>query len=202
VFVSAIIYWGLTHIFISSFELEKFQRLRTHPQALKSMIETVKLITMLSAISNLLPAWLYYVGFECSAKQATLGKQLLGLMVYSKHGITFGMATKRFLIKYMAFFAPLVIAPMLSAGCFGVAILIIPMTLILVVSGIISLLDPIVVLFNSDRCGLHDMVADTKVIKEKPVGFIQIALSIICLVIIIVLSVSFAIFTQQIVFPR
>lgn len=49
-------------------------------------------------------SWFYYAGMESSAKQATLGKRMLGLIVCDMNGqrITRGRATKRLFSKFVS----------------------------------------------------------------------------------------------------
>lgn len=60
--------------------------------------------TMLSQILYALIFWLYYALFESSAKQATLGKQIMGIKVTDMNGqrISFGRATGRTLGMFVS----------------------------------------------------------------------------------------------------
>lgn len=78
----------------------------------------------------------YYAYFESSEKQATFGKQALGLVVTDINGdrITFGKAAIRFLSK--------------------------------IVSGIILLIGYLMQPFTAKKQALHDMIAGTLVFKK------------------------------------
>ncbi|WP_276499274.1 RDD family protein [Pontibacter litorisediminis] len=86
--------------------------------------------------------WLYYAGFESSARQATLGKQLFGIFVTDTEGyrITFARATGRYFGKML--------------------------------SGLILLIGYLMAAFTERRQALHDKIADTLVLQHpgnKPV---------------------------------
>jgi type IV pilus assembly protein PilA len=89
------------------------------------------------ALATLVVAWLYKAGMECSAKQGTLGKLVLGIKVVSLDGgrIGFGRATGRF-------FALLLSAVILYIGFLMAA-------------------------FSKRRQALHDMIAGTLVVKAN-----------------------------------
>lgn len=80
--------------------------------------------------------WLYYAGLESSAKQATLGKQILGIFVTDTNGyrITFARATGRYFGKML--------------------------------SGLILLIGYIMAAFTARRQALHDKIADTLVLQH------------------------------------
>jgi uncharacterized RDD family membrane protein YckC len=82
-------------------------------------------------------SWLYYALMESSAKQATLGKMALGIMVTDLEGrrIGFGRATGRYFAK------------ILSALILGIGFL--------------------MAAFTARKQGLHDMIAGTLVIRGK-----------------------------------
>lgn len=81
-------------------------------------------------------AMLYYPYFESSAEQATLGKQLMGIIVIDRSGqrISFGKACIRFIFKYIGirFFA----------------------------LGILP------ILFSKNKQALHDLVVDSYVVHR------------------------------------
>ena len=81
---------------------------------------------------------LYFVLMESSAKQATLGKMALGLVVVDVDGnrISFLRALGRYFAK--------------------------------ILSGIILLIGYIMVGFTERKQGLHDMIASTLVVKAAP----------------------------------
>ncbi|MCX7785663.1 MAG: RDD family protein [candidate division WOR-3 bacterium] len=82
-------------------------------------------------------SWLYYALMECSERQATLGKQVLGIMVTDSNGnrITFGRATGRHFAK--------------------------------IVSSLTLLIGYIMAGFTEKKQALHDMIADCLVIKKS-----------------------------------
>ena len=88
------------------------------------------------SISTVL-GWLYYALMESSAKQATLGKMALGIIVTDMEGrrIGFGKATGRYFAK------------ILSALILGIGFL--------------------MVAFTQRKQGLHDILAGTLVIKGQ-----------------------------------
>jgi uncharacterized RDD family membrane protein YckC len=83
-------------------------------------------------------AWLYYALMESSAKQATLGKMALGIVVTDLEGrrIGFGKATGRYFAK------------ILSALILGIGFL--------------------MVAFTQRKQGLHDILAGTLVYRGQP----------------------------------
>jgi uncharacterized RDD family membrane protein YckC len=89
-----------------------------------------------SAISTVV-TWLYYALMESSAKQATVGKMALGIIVTDVEGrrIGFGRATGRYFAK------------ILSALILGIGFL--------------------MVAFTQRKQGLHDMLAGTLVIRGQ-----------------------------------
>ncbi|GHA77150.1 RDD family protein [Pontibacter akesuensis] len=83
--------------------------------------------------------WLYYAGFESSAKQATLGKQLFGIFVTDTQGypLSFARASGRYFGKLL--------------------------------SGLIFLIGYIMAAFTKRRQALHDMLANTLVLQHPGV---------------------------------
>ncbi|GAB3820472.1 hypothetical protein GCM10028895_20670 [Pontibacter rugosus] len=80
--------------------------------------------------------WLYYAGFESSAKQATPGKQLFGIFVTDTQGyrLSFARASGRYFGKML--------------------------------SGLILLIGYIMAAFTKRRQALHDMLASTLVFQH------------------------------------
>ncbi len=89
-----------------------------------------------SSIAGILINWLYFALFESSAKQATLGKQALGLKVTDLDGnrIGFGRASGRFFGK--------------------------------IISGCLLLVGYFMAAFTEKKQALHDMMAGTLVVKR------------------------------------
>jgi uncharacterized RDD family membrane protein YckC len=89
--------------------------------------------------------WLYYALMESSAKQATVGKMALGIIVTDLEGrrIGFGRATGRYFAK------------ILSALILGIGFL--------------------MAAFTERKQGLHDMIAGTLVVKAEPLSRARIA---------------------------
>lgn len=85
---------------------------------------------------GILIVWIYYASMESSPKQATLGKQALGIIVTDENGnqISFGRATGRYFAKF--------------------------------ISGTIFLIGYIMVAFTKKKQGLHDMIAKCLVINK------------------------------------
>jgi uncharacterized RDD family membrane protein YckC len=90
-----------------------------------------------ASTSSTVIAWLYYALMESSAKQATVGKMALGIMVADLEGgrIGFGRATGRYFGK------------ILSALILGIGFL--------------------MAAFTERKQGLHDMLAGTLVVKGE-----------------------------------
>lgn len=86
---------------------------------------------------SIIIGWLYYALLESSPKQATLGKQALGIYVTDLDGnqITFLKATLRYFAK--------------------------------ILSTLILFIGYIMVAFTEKRQGLHDMIAGTLVLKRQ-----------------------------------
>jgi uncharacterized RDD family membrane protein YckC len=81
-------------------------------------------------------SWLYFALMESSARQATVGKMALGIVVTDLEGnrIGFGRATGRFFAKYLSF--------------------------------LILFIGVIMVAFTQKKQGLHDMIVSTLVFKK------------------------------------
>ena len=83
-------------------------------------------------------AWLYYAIMESSAKQATLGKIAMGLVVTDERDnrLTFGRATARYFAKWL--------------------------------SVMILMIGYIIAAFTEKKQALHDMIAGTIVYQRRP----------------------------------
>ena len=92
----------------------------------------------LGSFLGLILGWLYYAIMESSAKQATLGKIAMGLVVTDKRGnrLTFGRATARYFARWL--------------------------------SGIILMIGYIIAAFTEKKEALHDMIAGTIVYQRRP----------------------------------
>jgi uncharacterized RDD family membrane protein YckC len=95
---------------------------------------TVIMYTAWAAVAML--GWLYYAFMESSAKQATLGKMALGIMVTDGQGrrVSFARATGRYFGK--------------------------------IISNIILYIGYIMIAFTAKKQGLHDIMADCLVVKK------------------------------------
>lgn len=84
-----------------------------------------------------LSSWLYYASFESSKRQATLGKQVLGLKVTDQYGckISFWRATGRYFGKFL--------------------------------SRLLFCIGFLMVFFTKKKQALHDKMADTLVINSR-----------------------------------
>ena len=93
-------------------------------------------VESLGFVVGILIGWLYHALTESSAKQATLGKQALGIIVTDLNGarISFGKATARYFSKW--------------------------------ISSITFLIGYIMAAFTEKHQALHDMIAGTLVIKQ------------------------------------
>ena len=80
--------------------------------------------------------WIYFAGMESSSRQATLGKQALGIIVTDENGsrISFARATGRHFAKF--------------------------------ISSLLLLIGYIMVAFTEKKQGLHDMIASCLVINK------------------------------------
>ena len=88
-------------------------------------------------IAVIVLGWLYYALMESSAKQATLGKMALGIIVTDARGqrVSFGRATGRHFGK--------------------------------IISGIILYIGYIMIAFTAKKQGLHDIMADCLVVVKR-----------------------------------
>ena len=89
-----------------------------------------------TTLLGIIIGWLYYALFESSAKQATLGKQAVGIVVTDLNGnrIGFGRASGRFFAKY--------------------------------ISALILFIGYIMAAFTEKKQALHDIIAGTLVVKR------------------------------------
>ncbi len=92
-------------------------------------------ILVISTLISFVAGWLYNAVMESSDKQATIGKQAMGLIVMDTNGyrISFGRATGRYFAK--------------------------------ILSGVILYIGFVMIAFTDRKQGLHDMIADTLVVK-------------------------------------
>jgi uncharacterized RDD family membrane protein YckC len=92
-------------------------------------------ILVISTLISFVAGWLYNAVMESSDKQATFGKQAMGLIVMDTNGyrISFGRATGRYFAK--------------------------------ILSGVILYIGFVMIAFTDRKQGLHDMIADTLVVK-------------------------------------
>lgn len=113
--------------------------------------------------------WLYFAIFESSAKQATLGKMAVGVVVTDLNGnrLTFGKATARYFAKYLSV-----------------------MTL---------LIGYIMAAFTEKKQALHDLVAGTLVYQKRVsnVGVIIISIFIGFIGLIFILSLIVVLFGDK-----
>ncbi|MEM7725187.1 MAG: RDD family protein [Cyanobacteria bacterium P01_A01_bin.45] len=102
-----------------------------------SLLDTRAGLQGIAFILGIVINWLYYANMESSEKQATLGKQALGICVTDTHGerISFGQATARHFGKF--------------------------------ISSIILFIGYIMAAFTEKKQALHDMIAGTLVIDKK-----------------------------------
>jgi uncharacterized RDD family membrane protein YckC len=109
--------------------------LRAGGTAADSVIVTTQII---GGLIGFVLGWLYYAIMESSARQATFGKQAMGLIVTDQDGyrISFGRATGRYFAK--------------------------------ILSGLILGIGFLMIGFSARKQGLHDQIADTLVVKADP----------------------------------
>ncbi|XWK90407.1 MAG: RDD family protein [Phormidium sp.] len=93
-------------------------------------------VEVLGFLVGITVSWLYYALSESSAKQATLGKQALGIVVTDLNGdrISFGKATARYFSKYL--------------------------------SAMILFIGYLMAAFTEKNQALHDIIAGTLVVKK------------------------------------
>jgi uncharacterized RDD family membrane protein YckC len=91
---------------------------------------------LIFGLGTLLITWLYFAGMESSARQATLGKAVLGMRVTDLNGnrVSFGRASGRFFSK--------------------------------IISGMIMYIGYIMAGFTEKKQALHDMIAGTLVMRR------------------------------------
>ena len=92
----------------------------------------------LGSFLGLILGWLYYAIMESSAKQATLGKIAMGLVVTDERDnrLTFGRATARYFAKWL--------------------------------SGMILMIGYIIAVFTEKKQALHDMIAGSIIYQRRP----------------------------------
>jgi uncharacterized RDD family membrane protein YckC len=140
---SAIIGFAVTVLFVPFFFLMGGVRmLETLPRGHAEQVDPAQFMAFLSLILTLaaiaaVAKWLYFAYLESGEKQATWGKQALGIYVTDLAGqrVTFGRATGRFFAKIVSGLIPLGIG-FVMAG------------------------------FTERRQALHDMIASTLVLRH------------------------------------
>lgn len=102
----------------------------------KDVTSSVVLITIVSYLFSFTSNWLYFTLMEASAKQATVGKMALGIVVTDEHGgrISFGKANVRYWSK--------------------------------IISSIILFVGYIMAAFTDKKQALHDIIAGTLVVDN------------------------------------
>ena len=72
-------------------------------------------LTVILTVLNSIMAWLYFAGFESSARQATPGKRVLGIRVTDEDGdrLSFVFTSVRFCAKLLA--GPLLVGFLIAA---------------------------------------------------------------------------------------
>ena len=155
------------------------------------LADQIQLMTLISALSYIVPAWFYFVLFECSKFQATPGKTLVGLVVVEGGDqLNIDTATKRFLLKFSTAICPLVLIPALGSGCF-VGLLFPLILIVLLATFLFALINPFFVFFTARRQALHDLILGTQVVHDRELGVGGV---LFCLVL------AFGAFVLQIVF--
>lgn len=113
--------------------VDEAEMMQAMSQFMAAFIPTIILVSVISTVL----AWLYFALMESSAKQATLGKMALGIVVTDVNGkrISFARATGRFFSKAL-------------------------------VSSIL-LVGYIMAAFTEKKQGLHDLIAGTLVMRQR-----------------------------------
>jgi uncharacterized RDD family membrane protein YckC len=98
---------------------------------------TLKLLAILQILNTVITPWLYFSIMESSRKQASLGKQALGIKVTNLNGesISFERATGRYFAKF--------------------------------ISAVSLLVGYLMAAFTQKKQTLHDIIAKTLVVKSK-----------------------------------
>ncbi|MBN2099699.1 MAG: RDD family protein [Dehalococcoidia bacterium] len=106
------------------------------PEAEEMSDATANAIAWIAWAGTMVLGWLYYALMESSAKQATLGKMALGIVVTDEEGhrVSFGRATGRYFSK--------------------------------IISGIILYIGYIMIAFTAKKQGLHDIITDCLVVVK------------------------------------
>lgn len=104
--------------------------------AIVSIVTNILLNENAAGFVGFLVGWFYYAGLESSARQATIGKSAMGLVVTGVDGnrISFLRATGRYFAKWL--------------------------------SAVILLIGFIMAAFTARKQALHDMIASTLVLKR------------------------------------
>ncbi len=115
--------------------------------------------------ANLIPATLYHLFFE-SFFAATPGKMVCGLRIESlgEESLSVIAVLKRFIVKGSAYIYYILIIPAISIGWMEMGWLSLVLAMLGVIVTIINLINPLLVMFHSERRGLHEMVSASRVI--------------------------------------
>ena len=164
------------------------------PQILQNWLQQISQLLALTCLSFTAITALYYISFECSRIQATPGKLLLGLRVFvTGRGAKLHESAKRFSIKFLPLFVPVLLVLTLRGGCLAapLALLTIP---IISLASLTAISDPLVAIFSKGRRALHDKFSGTSVAKTQHVEggvFVSCLVILACIATQILIEFTF-----------
>lgn len=115
--------------------------------------------------ANLIPAALYHLFFE-SFFAATPGKMVCGLKIESlgDESLSATSVLKRFVVKGSAYIYFILLIPAISIGWMEIGWLSLVLAILGFIITITNLTNPLLVIFQSEHRGLHDIVAASRVV--------------------------------------
>jgi uncharacterized RDD family membrane protein YckC len=128
-----------------------------------------------------------FVWLESSSWKASVAKKILGLKLYSESGVTFAESFKRNILKYLPVILPLILLQVLKAGCFGRAELTSLVLGLMLISLVLTVANPVAILFTDGNRSIADMIAGTRVVKNQSVDGVKIVLVVFMSVLILLL---------------
>lgn len=142
------------------------------PSLITLHLAEFRLFAVIMIGAYLIPAALYHVFFEGSFLAATPGKMICGLNIVdtANQPLSVDKALKRFMVKGSAFIFPAIMIPGLSVGCTGMGLVSLGLAVTAVLTVLINVTNPLFVLLQQERRGLHDMVAGSHVVTRVDVS--------------------------------
>jgi uncharacterized RDD family membrane protein YckC len=144
---------------------------RSGPSLSNIQIEQLKLFSVITVGAYLMPAALFHLFFEGSFLAATPGKMIYGLKVANPTGEDLGAygAFKRFMIKGSAYIFPALMVPVLTLRLLEVGAFSTLLAVLGVATFLINGLIPGLAIIDRHRRGIHDLVAESRVIATTEV---------------------------------